>query len=280
MKIAFFGTPDFTVLFLNTLEQAGLSLECIVTGTDVPVGRKLVLTSPLPKQWADEHAVTCYQPEKLDEAFITRMEKESYDLFIVVAYGKIMPEKLIHLPTYGTINVHYSLLPKYRGATPVESALLHGDQTTGVSIQHMRYALDSGPIIASKEIEIHPDDTTLSLRERLNKESLPLLFESITKLQTHQEETFIIQDETQQTHCKKIKKQDGLVTLDEQDEILYRKYRAYYGWPGIYFFDTKKDKTIRVKIEKASYKNKSFIIESVIPEGKKSMSWSDYQNWK
>lgn len=280
MKIAFFGTPDFTTLFLDTLKDHGLTPSCIVTGTDVPVGRKLVLTSPLPKKWADEHSITCYQPQKLDEAFIALMEKESYDLFIVVAYGKIMPEKLIHLPTYGTINVHYSLLPKYRGATPVESALLNGDSITGVSIQHMRYALDSGPIIASKEIEIHEDDTTQTLRTRLNTDAIPLIFESIEKLKNHQNNTFIIQDETQQTHCKKIKKQDGLVTLDEEGEILYRKYRAYYGWPGIYFFDTKNGKNIRVKIEKASYQNKRFIIESVIPEGKKSMSWSDYQNWK
>lgn len=278
MKIAFFGTPDFTVRFLDHLVDHGLTPHTIITGMDVPVGRKLQLTSPLPKTWADEHDVTCYQPQKLDDDFIEKLAQENYDLFIVIAYGKILPEKLITLPTYGTINVHYSLLPKYRGATPVESAILNGDKTTGVCIQKMVYELDAGDIITSKEITIEDTDTAHTLRDKMNTQALEMCLESIELLK-QKDSIFTSQDETQKTICKKIKKQDGLITLDEDPATLDRKYRAYDGWPGIYFFDTKNDKTIRVKIERAHYQKNTFIVERVIPEGRKSMTWQEYQNW-
>lgn len=278
MKIAFFGTPDFTVRFLDHLTDHGLTPHTIITGMDVPVGRKLQLTSPVPKIWADEHDITCYQPQKLDDDFIEKLAQENYDLFIVIAYGKILPEKLITLPTYGTINVHYSLLPKYRGATPVESAILNGDKTTGVCIQKMVYELDAGDVITSKEITIENTDTAHTLRDKMNTQALEMLLTSIELLK--QKDTFFTsQDETQKTICKKIKKQDGLIALDDDPMMLDRKYRAYDGWPGIYFFDTKHGKTIRVKIEKAEYQKNTFIVERVIPEGKKSMTWQEYQNW-
>ncbi len=279
MRIAFFGTPDFVVNFLDALSKHSYTPSLIVTGPDVPIGRKLTLTSPAPKKWAEEKGIYYLQPEKITDDFIETLKKENFDLFVVVAYGKILPEKLIHLPRLGTINVHYSLLPKYRGATPVESAILAGDTETGVSIQQMVYELDAGAILQEMKVPIGLDQTHIELRNKLNQEALPLLLETIQALETGTTEA-IPQDENKKTLCKKIKKEHGLVDLSEQGEILYRKYRAYFGWPGIFFFDTKQDRQMRIKIGTAHMEDEKFVIDTVIPEGKNQMKYSDYLNWK
>lgn len=275
MKIAFFGTPEFTVEILDTLLGSTLKPELIVTGEDVPVGRKLILTKPGPKVWAEAHGVLVVQPKKIDATFIEEMKKQSWDLFVVVAYGKILPKELIDIPTYGTINVHYSLLPKYRGATPVESALLNQDVETGVCIQHMVYELDAGDILAQVKTPITKTENHEELRTRLNDICKPLLIEVVKNI----EEKIVYkvkQDSSQKTICKKIKKSDGEIKLDEDAKTLYAKFRAYYGWPGIYFFTEKKTKTIRVKITDARLENNIFVIKKVIPEGKKEISWEDF----
>jgi methionyl-tRNA formyltransferase len=279
MKIAFFGTPDFVVQFLDTLTEHSYTPGLVITGPDVPVGRKLTMTSPAPKEWAKEKGIPYLQPEKITDAFIESLKKENFDLFVVVAYGKILPEALITLPRLGTINVHYSLLPKYRGATPVESAILAGDTETGISIQQMVYELDAGAVLKEKKVTIDPNETHIELRHKLNQEALPLLIETIQSLE---DGTTVLspQDDSQKSICKKIKKEHGLITLTEPDEILYRKYRAYFGWPGLYFFEMKHDRQMRIKIGKAHIQDGKFIIDTVIPEGKNQMKYSDYLNWK
>lgn len=273
MKIAFFGTPDFTCEFLEILKNNDFDIRAIITGVDVHVGRKLVLTSPLPKKWGDQNNIHVFQPEKIDTAFIEILKQESWDIFVVIAYGKILPEVLITLPKYGTINVHYSLLPKYRGATPVESALLNQDKRTGVCIQHMVYELDAGAILDQKEVDIKETENHHELRTRLNKIAQPMLIDVLKnieeKIKNKKE-----QDHTKKTICKKIKKTDGLVTLDEEPKVLYAKFRGYFGWPGIYFFTTKGSISVRVKITDAEFKNNTFIIKKVIPEGKKELEYS------
>ncbi len=268
MKIAFFGTPGFTTDFLEKLVETGFAPSLVITNPDRPSGRGMTLKSPEPKVWADEHGIQVLQPEKLDEDFFESLSKESWDLFVVVAYGKIIPEKIIDLPKYGTINVHYSLLPKYRGATPVESAILNGDETTGAAIQQMRFKLDTGPILVQKEIPIEPTDTTLSLREKLNNEALLLLPEVLEKIQNGSAEA-VEQSEEGATHCKKISKEDGLLDLNDDGIVNDRKYRAYFGSIGTYFF--KDDK--RVKITKAHLDGGLFVIDEVIPENGKRISF-------
>lgn len=278
MKIAFFGTPAFTVEFLDYLKAHDLTPRLIVTGMDVPIGRKQIITAPEPKLWAQQENIPCVQPDKNLTELTDTLAQEDWDLFIVIAYGKILPERLINLPKHGTINVHYSLLPKYRGASPVEHAILSGDTTTGVCIQHMVYALDAGAIIKQQEVEIQDTDTHIILRDKLNQIAKPLLLESIKTLASGNRD-FIIQDETQKSITKKIKKTDGLITLNEDSETLWRKYRAYFGWPGLYFMDEKNGQSIRVKIGTAHF-NKGFIIDTVIPEGKNEMQYEDYKKWK
>lgn len=275
MKIAFFGTPDFTTDFLDTLTQSGYTLSLIVTGPDRPVGRGMVMQSPKPKLWGDTHTIPVLQPEKITPDFIEDLAKKHFDLFVVVAYGKILPETLIHTPTFGTINVHYSLLPKYRGATPVESAILAGDTTTGVCIQQMAYKLDTGAILAQRELAILPGDTTHTLRARLNTEACNMIPELLSQIFNKIAQPKM-QDENLATHTKKIKKEDGEISLDEDPIILNRKNRAYDGWPGLYFYAKKQEQSIRVKITEAHLENGAFIIDNVIPENGKKISFADF----
>jgi methionyl-tRNA formyltransferase len=267
-KIAFFGTPDFTVDFLTMLSENNFRPSLIITNPDSPVGRGLTMRSPLPKVWGNEHEITVLQPEKLDDAFFETLQTTKWDLFIVIAYGKIIPERVINLSTFGTINLHYSLLPKYRGATPVESAILHGDPVTGITFQQMQFKLDTGPILLQKEFPIEPTDTTLTLRHRLNQEAL-LFFPAVLRNIFNKTIVPIEQIEEHASHCKKIAKEDGEISLDEDDAVLDRKYRAYMPWPGLYFFVTKHEKQIRVKINEAIFEDNKFKILFVTPEGGK-----------
>lgn len=273
MNIAFFGTPPFTTDFLDTLVASGYSPSLVVTGPDRPAGRGMVMTAPEPKVWAEAKGIKVLQPEKLDDAFFAQLSSQSWDLFVVVAYGKIIPQTIIDLPKFGTINVHYSLLPKYRGATPTESAILNGDATTGVTIQQMVYKLDAGNILSTKEITIDPTDTTPTLRDKLNTEALTLLPQTIADIFTGTI-TPILQDESLATSCTKITKEMGELNLADDGIINDRKYRAYFGWPGSYFFEGGK----RIKITKAHLDGQTFVIDEVIPENGKRMPYSVFRS--
>lgn len=273
MNIAFFGTPPFTTDFLDVLAANGYSPSLVVTGPDRPSGRGMTIQSPAPKTWADEHNVKVLQPEKLDDVFFAELSETQWDIFVVVAYGKIMPQRVIDLPKYGTINVHYSLLPKYRGATPTESAILNGDTVTGVTIQQMVYKLDAGNILSTKEVTIESNDTTPILRDRLNDEALKLLPTTIADIFAGNISP-VVQDESLATSCTKITKEMGELNLSDDGVLNDRKYRAYHGWPGSYFFDNGK----RIKITKAHLEDGLFVIDEVIPENGKRMPYAAYKH--
>ncbi len=269
LKFIFFGTPDVASKTLEILKQNGYSPSLIVTAIDKPQGRKMILTPPPVKIWAKENNIPYIQPNKIDDEFINILRNQNSDLFIVVAYGKILPENLIKTPELGTINIHYSLLPKYRGASPVEAALLAGDEETGVSVQQMEFALDSGPILAEEKIKIDINDTKNTLRDKLITIGGDLLCKILPNIQSKNIQG-IIQNESEATFCKKIKKEHGEINPEGNAKENWNKYRAYYGWPGIFFFKDGK----RIKITKAKYENNLFIIEKVIPEGKKEMTYT------
>ncbi len=274
-NIAFFGTPDFTTDFLEVLSAHGLAPSLIVTNPDRPVGRGMALTAPAPKVWGQERNIRVLQPERIDDEILITLAQTQWDLFVVIAYGKILPEALISMPQYGTINVHYSLLPNYRGATPVESAILNGEETTGVCIQQMRYKLDSGPIIATEEIAIEPNDTTLTLRARLNDRALEMLPATIEKI-FEGTATMAEQDDLLATHCGKLSKSDGEISLSDDPLLNDRKFRAHVGNVGTYFFIEKEGKRIRVKVTKAHLHKNNFVIDEVIPENGKPQAYDSF----
>lgn len=269
---AFFGTPEVASETLEMLFEASYVPRVIITSPDRRSGRGMHTTETPVSIWAKEHNVELLKPEKIDQEFIEEFQKYNFDLSIVIAYGKILPESMIKIPKLGTINIHYSLLPKYRGASPVEEALLHGDTITGVSIQQMAFKLDSGPIIAEQVVPIEANEIKTDLLKKLTKiggelliNKLPNIFEGKIKLTN--------QNESEATFCKKLKKDDGLLDLNADGQTNFNKYRAFQDWPGTYFFLNKNNKDIRVKIKKAKHENNSFIIERVVPEGKKEIDY-------
>ncbi len=271
-KFIFFGTPTVASETLEILKQEGFLPSLVVTSIDKPVGRKMILTPPPVKIWAEANNIPVLQSEKIDNKFFDEIIKTETDLYLVVAFGKILPEKLINYPKFGTINIHYSLLPKYRGASPVESALLAGDNKTGVSIQKMVFKLDSGPIIAKQVLAIDINDNKESLRKKLVKIGGQLFLDILLDYMDNKIE-LQNQDESDATYCHKIKKEDGEISLNGNYLENYNKYRAFYGWPGIFFFKEINGKKTRFKITKARLENNKFIIEKVIPEGKKEIDY-------
>jgi methionyl-tRNA formyltransferase len=281
LNFVFFGTPDVASHTLDILFSNGYIPSIIITTPDKPAGRGLVLTPSPVSLWAEKHNVECLKPEKITPDFLDNLSgglprgSTPVDLYVVVAYGKILPEALIQTPKLGTINIHYSLLPKYRGASPLEACLLNGDEETGVSIQQMEYKLDSGPILASKEILIGIDKTKEELKNNLVKLGGDLLCEIIPQII---DKNIIpkIQDESKTIYCTKINKEDGEIDINGDPIINFNKYRAFYGWPGVYFFTNKHDKKIRCKITKAKLEDGQFIIEKIIPESKKEINYDDF----
>ncbi len=276
LKFAFFGTPEVASKTLEILKGSGYAPSLIITSPDKPQGRKMILTPTKVKLWAEENGIKVLQPEKLDQDFIAELGRDEYVLFIVVAYGKIMPEEILNMPKLGSINIHYSLLPKYRGASPVESAILNGEKETGVTIQKMAYKMDSGDILVEEKTEIGPDEKANDLRERLIRVGGNLLVKILPSF-LEGKLSGIKQDEKDATFSKKIKKEDGLIDLGkETDEAKYNKFRAYAVWPRTFFFENGK----RIIITEAMLENGQFIIKKVLPEGKKEMDFKDWSRAK
>ena len=270
-RFAFFGTPSVASSTLAMLIEDGLVPDVVVTSPDAPKGRGLEVMPSETKALALLHNIPVLTPAKLDAETIVAIRTYECDYAVVVAYGKIFPETLIHIFPKGVVNVHYSLLPKYRGATPLESALLAGDATTGVTIQNMAKELDAGDIIAQKETAIGPFETARELRPRLISMGASLLTEILPK-HLHGDIMLVPQDASRASHDRKLKKEDGLLTLDAPAETNWNKYRAFTDTIGTYFFENGK----RMKITKASFTNGKFLIERVIPEGKRAISYADF----
>jgi methionyl-tRNA formyltransferase len=265
----FFGTPDVAVVTLDALFTAGYIPKLIVTAPDRPSGRGMKLTPPPVKLWADEHSIPTIQPEKITDEVMETLKSYCADLFVVIAYGKILPEALIQMPRLGTINTHYSLLPRWRGASPVEAAILAGDAETGVAIQQMVYQLDAGDIIAEAKTPIGDNETAPELRARLAIMGGKLIVETMPKIfsgDIHPTK----QDENGITKCGKFMKSDAEIHPDTDDHTdMWRKYKAYAAWPKVWFIKNEK----RYKVTSARFENGKFIIEKVIPEGEKEVSW-------
>jgi methionyl-tRNA formyltransferase len=273
-RFAFFGTPSLACDILDALEASGYVPAVIVTMPDRPQGRgMIVLASPV-GAWAAERSIAVMKPEKLDDAFIAQLKALDIPLAIVVAYGTIVPQTLLDTFPRGMWNIHYSLLPRWRGATPVESAILAGDAQTGVAIQRMVFALDAGPIVSQKSLAIDDEETAPALRERLNAMAAEMLVEIFPTLVSG-EPTLMEQDATAATRCGKMEKADGDIT-DDDDTTRWRKYRAYFAWPGTYYFSERGGKTLRVKVVAAHFDGGRFVVDTVVPEGKGAMPYSAF----
>ncbi len=231
LKIVFFGTHEFGSTIVTALAtDARFSVTLVVTQPDKPVGRKQVLTPPPVKVSAEKLEITIVQPENLEDFHISENE---FDLAVVAQYGLLIPAHLFKETKHGFINVHTSLLPKYRGASPIQSALINGDTETGVTIMVMDAGMDTGPVLTQEKILIDLDETYPELDERLAKTGATVLLKTIIEF-VEGKITPRSQDESEATLCKKLSRDDGKIQWDNTTQQIYNLYRGTTPWPGIW----------------------------------------------
>jgi len=287
------GTPDYAQVILQRLiDTKGMDVVAVYTQPDKPVGRKKIMTPPEVKTLACENSIDVYQPIRLrDEDTVENLLKIECDYIVVAAYGQILPRAILdHAPC---INLHASILPQYRGASPIQQTLLNGDKQTGVTAMLMEEGLDTGDIIKISTIDVSEDEMVETLFDRLTAVAANLTVEVLENFNTFRP---LPQDDGLSTHCSKITKADGkIVFLNAQE--LFNKYRAFTPWPGIYLESGLKLKVISLEDKETLHQagkiltiesdsiivgcNKGSIrIFSVQPQSKKEMDIISYINGK
>ncbi|MBP9771633.1 MAG: methionyl-tRNA formyltransferase [Candidatus Pacebacteria bacterium] len=278
-RFIFFGTPEIAAASLDALKARGMLPVLIVTAPDKPRGRGLVMTPSLVRLWGDAHGIPVLTPTKLsDESFVGEIAKIKADVFVVVAYGKILPEKLLSLAPRGTLNMHPSLLPKHRGPSPIESQVLIEESVehVGVSVMLLDQEMDHGPILKQKKAVLSEWPVPASvLYDALGRTGAELLAETLP-LWVSGDISPAAQDHSTATYCAKIKKEDGLLNLLDDATTNYRKFLAYDMWPRTYFMHEVGGKPSRVIITEAALEDGVFVIKKVIPEGRREMLYEQF----
>lgn len=276
MKFVFLGTDPLARHILDALETGGYLPDLIVT-TKGKLNNKKILIEPTEKIWAKQRNIRTIEPNRMDDEAIEEIKRINPDVLIVASYGKILPKTLLLIPKYGVLNLHPSLLPKLRGPSPIRSAILNDEKETGVSIMLLDEQMDHGPILAQKKVNLDawpPKGTELD--EKLADAGAKLLLEVLPKW-LKGEIKAVEQDHSLATYCTEFTKQDGEISLSDDPYKNFLKFKAYEGWPGVFFFEEKGGKKVRVKITDATYENDEFKILKVIPEGKKEMDWEIFE---
>lgn len=299
MRIVFMGTPDFALYSLQAItSQPDNEIIAVLTQADKPKGRGYTLTPPPVKVWAQERGIPVYQPATLrNGAFEEELRALDPELIVVTAYGKILPEYVLSYPKYGCINVHTSLLPRHRGAAPMQRAILAGDKITGVSVQMMDVGIDTGDVLVTREIPIGPDDNLETVHDNLGRVSFDALCETLTRIK---EGTLcpVKQDESLATHAAKIEKEDCLIDFTKDAQTVHNQIRAISPMP-LAFTHTPDGKLLKVpqsKLIDADCENTQapgtvvaldgaitvacgrgkIDLVTVLPEGKGRMAAADY----
>jgi len=235
MRIVFCGTSEFAVPSLRRLaKEPGFTIEAVVTQPDRPRGRGRELGASPVKDAALEAGVHVYQPERIKSVSAAEFfRRTAPDAIIVIAYGQIIPAFLLGEPRFGWINLHASLLPKYRGAAPINWAVVNGELTTGMTTMRIEAGLDTGPILQQIEMQIGPDETAPELAARLAEAGAPLMLETLKKLERG-EITPMPQDERQATHAPLLEKEHGRIDWTQTARAIYNRIRGLAPWPGAY----------------------------------------------
>ncbi|MDD6193526.1 MAG: methionyl-tRNA formyltransferase [Lachnospiraceae bacterium] len=302
MRVVFMGTPDFAVETVNAIAEAGHEIVLVVTQPDKPKGRGKEIQFPPVKEWAVERSIPVFQPVKIrqPEAIATLKQYEA-DIFVVAAFGQILPKEILDMPPLGCVNVHASLLPKYRGAAPIQWAVINGDKVSGVTTMMMGVGLDDGDMLLKQEVELAEDETGGSLFDRLAQVGGELIVRTMEGLEAG---TIIPepQVEVEATHVGMIKKSFGQLDFSLEAVVLERRIRGLNPWPSAY---TKlNNKTLKVwwaRVEHTlpmeaaenmaepgvicyadesgiwvSTKENYLVLEEIQLEGKKRMSAADF----
>lgn len=274
-KIAFFGTPEFSARILDKMKEGGFSPSLVIVTPDKPKGRNLVMTPPSTKIWAEQNNIDVLQPTKLKAPeFLDELKKTDWDLFVVASYGKIIPQVVLDIPKHGTINVHPSLLPRLRGASPMQSAILKENET-GMTIMLMDADMDHGPILKQEKLDIKKWPPKITELENIMVEVGGRLLNEVIPLWISRKIKPKEQDHSKATYIDKINKEEALIDFNDDPFWNYRKIQALQNYKP-YFFTERNDKKIRVIIKDAKFEDGELIITRVLPEGKKEMDYQDF----
>ncbi len=301
MKIVFMGTPDFAVPALETLYHSRHEIAAVVTQPDKPKGRGKMMSMPPVKEKALEYGIPVYQPIRVrnDEDFFADLEKINPDVIVVIAFGQILPEKILNLPKFGCINIHASLLPKYRGAAPIQWAVINGDEVSGVTTMQMDIGLDTGDILETATVKLDAKETGGSLFERLSHEGGRLILSTLDKAEAGTLHP-IKQDEAKATHVTMLDKSMGLIDWSMDGAAIERLIRGLNPWPSAYTkyegktlkiwsadvaWDTSNQLTTKscgqvIKVDKDSFSVRTgkgiLVIHELQLEGKKRMDTASF----
>lgn len=270
----FFGSAEFSVLVLDELKERGLLPSLVVTTPDKPKGRKLIMTPNPVKVWAGAHNIEVLDPKSLknNPELISKLKALSSQLFLVAAYGKIIPKEIFDIPKFKTLNIHPSLLPKYRGASPMISQILNGEEEIGTSIMIIDEGMDTGPVVGQRKVDIAETPDIFELEKIMAKESTELLVEILPDYVAGKIEPKL-QEDGEATYSEKIKKEDGLLDLESDPVGNLLKIKAFARWPRAYYFqDGKRIVVTEARLDDAG----NLQILKVIPEGKNEMPYEDF----
>ncbi len=268
--IIFIGTSSFAITTLEELIENGYEILAVITAPDKPVGRKQELTPSPIKEIALKYNLVIFQPEKISEVK-EKISQLNPDLIITSSYGQIIPKNIIDIPKKGSLNLHPSLLPKYRGPSPIQTAILNGEEVTGVTIIKMDEKMDHGPIITQQETNINPNDTYESLENKLSDQITDLLIKTLPRYFKNKIQ-LKIQDESKATYTKILTRDNGKIDLQKDVQEIERKVRAFSPWPGTWTEINNQ----RVKILKVKIKNNLLSLELIQPAGKKPMTGEEF----
>ena len=294
MKIVYMGTPPFAVPPLQSLISAGHEVVGVVTRIDRPAGRGKVLTPPPVKVAAGQSGVPVFQPKRVREPeSIAQIRAMGPDVIVVAAYGQILPGEILALPKYGCVNIHASLLPAYRGAAPINWAIINGETRTGITIMQMDEGMDTGAVLAQESIPIDPRDTTGTLAEKLSQIGSWLVVDSLSRIEAG-EISPVPQDPAKATYAPLLKKEDGLIDWEAAAAEIHNRVRGLSPWPGAFsFLDGAMVKVLETEVAEGSGDPGTLTLQgkdsltvgtgkellrivSMQPEGKKPMTAAEF----
>ena len=280
-QIIFIGTGQFAVPILEKLINSDYKIIAVITAPDKPVGRKQKITPSPIKQIAIKYNLSVSQPEKISN-FKSQISKLSPNLIITADYGQIIPKNILDIPKLGCLNLHPSLLPKYRGPSPIQTVILKGEKLTGITIMLMDEKMDHGPIIAQEQVPIYNNDNCQTLGKKLSKKASDLLIKTLPQYVQSKIKP-IPQDHNKATYTKIFTRQDGQIDWKQNAKQIERMIRAFYPWPGTWtVFNGKRVKILKAKAinqqDKAAIKTKKgyLLLELVQPADKKPMTGQEF----
>ncbi len=297
MKVVFMGTPDFAVSTVDAIAAAGHEIVLVVTQPDKPKGRGKEMQFPPVKEWAVERGIPVFQPTRIREPeAVEALKGYEADIFVVAAFGQILPKEILEMPKFGCVNVHASLLPKYRGAAPIQWAVINGDEVSGVTTMQMGVGLDDGDMLLKQEVTLAEDETGGSLFDRLAVVGGELIVRTMAELEKGNI-TPMPQDESDATHVGMIKKSFGVMDFSKSAVELERLIRGLNPWPSAFTkLSGKTLKIWRARVEESEAKGAKpgeilraenagvwvqtgqgvLVLEEIQLEGKKRMAAADF----